>query len=288
METPAKYHPPWTTPPEGGLRFTVPEANNAPDLHGDLHNPDLVIFFGGNQFMALPEVMKAFLEAHPHIQRVYFETLPPGIVEQHLKRGSLVIGNLVVSARPDLFVAGKARIQRLADEGFLSETKPYFRNRLAIMVRKDNQEGVRSLNDLGRKGLRVSMPNPETEGIATKILEACRKAGGEGLVKRIMEEKVRTGEVFVTQIHHRQTPMRIMANLSDAGPVWHTEAVFQERIGSPISGIEIPKEHNVYGTTAAGVLKEASHREAASLFFEFLLSDGAQSVYRKYDFLPVD
>jgi molybdate transport system substrate-binding protein len=279
--------PPWTVPPRGGVHFTVACVNDVPDLHGDLHDPDLVIFFGGNQFMVLPEIISAFQKEYPEVEKIYFETLPPGIVEKQLKTGSLVMGNLKITAKPDLFVAGKERVKRLKEEGFLEEFKPYFRNRLAIMVGRGNPKEIHSLNDLGREEVRVAMPNREIEGIAEKIIEAYGKAGGRDLVGRILMEKVRDGTTFITQIHHRQTPMRIMLDLSDAGPVWYTEALFQKRIGNPIDLIEISDEHNVTGTAAAAIVKNAPHKKAARDFYQFLTGETAQRIYREFGFLPI-
>ncbi|MGB8424357.1 MAG: hypothetical protein WCD88_01115 [Desulfobacterales bacterium] len=74
----------------------MPDVNSVSDLHGDLHDPDLGIFFGGIQFMVLPELIKAFQERYPDVRGVFYETLPPGIIEQQLKSGSLVIGNLKI------------------------------------------------------------------------------------------------------------------------------------------------------------------------------------------------
>ncbi|MFW5810839.1 MAG: hypothetical protein ACOCWY_04490 [Thermodesulfobacteriota bacterium] len=105
--------PPWKEPPEGGVRFTVPCVNNVPDLHGNVENPDLIIFFGGNQFMVLPDIMAAFKQAHPQYQKIFYETLPPGILEEQIKTGSLVIGNLKITHRPDIFVAGEKRLRDL-------------------------------------------------------------------------------------------------------------------------------------------------------------------------------
>lgn len=40
-----KVSPPWETfEPDPGRRFTVPEVDNAPDLFGDIVDPDLVVF----------------------------------------------------------------------------------------------------------------------------------------------------------------------------------------------------------------------------------------------------
>jgi molybdate transport system substrate-binding protein len=283
-----KLHPPWQQPPSGGVSFTVDGINNVPDLHGEVENPDLVVFFGGNQFMALPEIMEAFRLQHPQYMRIFYETLPPGIIEEQMKSGSLVIGNLKITHRPDLFVAGEERLQRLHKErNIFMNIIPLYKNRLAIMVHEGNPKNIQTLKDLGRENVAVAMPNPETEGIAEKAMEAFRKAGGEELVKTIMERKVERGTTLITRIHHRQTPMRIMERKSDAGPVWYTEAVFQQNIGNPIGMVKIPDEENVVSTTAAAILKNAPHPEAADDFLRFLSGEKAAKIYKKYEFMPL-
>ncbi len=37
---------------------------------------DLVLFMAGNQFMVMDELLEEFRSLHPHIKRVFFETLP--------------------------------------------------------------------------------------------------------------------------------------------------------------------------------------------------------------------
>lgn len=231
-----------------------------------------------DQFMVVPELIKAFQEVHPECKSIFCETLPPGILDRQIKTGSLVIGNLKVTLKPDIFVAGQERIDDLDREGHFEETLAYFRNRLAMMVHKDNPKNISSLEDLGRSDVRVCMPDPETEGIARKAAQAFQKAGGNRLVTLIMEEKVKNGTTFVTQIHHRQTPMRIMDKKSDAGPVWYTEAVFQQTIGNPIGLIEIPGDQNIIGMTSAGVFRDAPHKEAALAFIDFLTTEKAQRI----------
>jgi molybdate transport system substrate-binding protein len=282
----ARIWPPWNPPPSGGVNFTVDQIDNVPDLHGDIVGPQLVVFFAGNQFMATDELMAAFRQAHPEVQRIYWETLPPGILAKQIEQGAVIIGNLRIAIKPDIYTAGTRRIQQFQDQGRFESVETYARNRLAIMVRKGNPKGVRSLKDLGGSGVRVSMPNPEWEGIANQIIGAYRKAGGEELANRIMREKVRSGTTFLTQIHHRQTPVRIMRGESDAGVVWYSEARFQQIIGNPIDLIEIAPDQNVTATYIAGVFKDAPHAAAARAFATFLVSAKAQAIFRKYGFLP--
>ena len=277
-------HPPWEESPEGGIVFTVPGIDNIPDLYGDIVDPDLTIFLGGNEFMVMPEIVKAFKKAHPQYGRVYYETLPPGIIEEQVRKGSLVIGNLRITLQPDLFTGGKEKIKKLDAEGWFDETVSYAGNRLAIMVHKKNPKNIHTIDDLGRSDVNVSMPDPEIEDIAKKIIKLYSKAGDDKLRKKIMEEKTGAGTTFITQIHHRQTPVRIMEGLSDAGPVWYTEAYFQKTIGNPLDIVEIPLSETTVSTSAAGRMKSAPHKQAASDFLQFLRKDEAQAIFRKYGF----
>ena len=285
----AKIEPPWGKPPTGGINFTVAGIDNVPDLHGDIINPNLVVFFAGNQFMVIPDLLEAFKKKYPQYQKIYVETLPPGILAKQLAEGSLIIGNLKITVKPDVFTAGEARIKEMqGKQNPFEKTAAYAHNRLAIMVYRGNPKKIKSLKDLGRKDVRVSMPNPAWEGVGNRIIEAYRKAGGKELEDKIMVQKVKTGTTFLTQIHHRQTPVRVMLLQSDVGPVWYTEAFFQEMIQNPISLVEIPEKDNVTATYVAGKLKGAPHQQAAEDFFNFLTSPEGQAVYKKYNFLPVE
>ena len=73
-----RFDPPWNIPPGDALNFTVPGVDNLPDIYGDINDPQLVIFMGGNQFMVLDELLAAFRKKHPQYQRILVETLPPG------------------------------------------------------------------------------------------------------------------------------------------------------------------------------------------------------------------
>jgi ABC-type molybdate transport system substrate-binding protein len=259
----------------------VAGIDNVPDLYGDINDPQLVIFFAGNQYMVIDELLQAFKKSYPQYQRIFAETLPPGILARQIKTGSLVIGNLRLTIQPDIYTAGKSRFEE--NKNAYSRTVAYTQNQLAIMVRQGNPLHIQSLQDLGKKEVRVSMPNPAWEGIGSKIEQAYIKAGGQSLKKRIMETKVKEGSTLLTRIHHRQTPLNILYGRSDAGPVWVSEALYHKSI-HPIDIIKIPTEQNVFVTYVAGALKAAPHPQAADDFLTFLSGQEAHSIYEKYGF----
>ncbi len=277
------FDPPWDTPPKSAVMFTVPGVDNVPDLFGDINDPQLVVFFGGNQFMVIDELIAAFKKAYPMYKRIFVETLPPGILAKQIEGGTLTIGNMRIDLKPDVYTAGKNRIDQTPE--WFSRTEVYAKNKLAIMVQKGNPKNIKGLADLGKSEVRISMPNPAWEGIGKRIEEAYVKAGGEELKKMIMDTKVKDSTTYLTQIHHRQTPMRILYNQSDAAPVWYTEVYYQKMIGHPVEMIEIPAKENIEAISVAGMLKAAPHKKAAKDFMDFMVSAKGKAVYKKYGFI---
>jgi len=280
------FMPPWNPPPEGGVHFSAPPFDAISDLHGDVVNPQLTVFFAGNQFMVVGDLMASFKKAYPQYTRVFVETLPPGILARQIETGSLVLGNLKIELKPDVFTGGKGSIaDKQKQFGWFADTYDYASNPLAILVAKGNPKGIKGLTDLAREGVRVSMPNPQTEGIARQIEASYRKAGGEALDTSIMKTKVADGSTFLTSIHHRQSPMRVLQGDSDAAPVWFTEAYFQQQIlHHPVETIAIAPSQNTTATYTAGRMKDAPHAQAARDFMTFMHSPAALAIYHKYGF----
>ena len=289
----AQQAPPWSRgksnpAPEKGYIFQVEDVDNVPDLHGNPNGAQLVLFIGGNQFMVLPELIGGFEKLHPELRgRIFYETLPPGILRRQMEHdGILTLGNLTLQVHADVYEAGARALAEMEQQGQVELPVHYASNQLEIMVHAGNPRGVRSLQDLGRDDLRLSMPNPAWEGVARQIEDSLRKAGGEPLARKVMDAKVKSGTTYLTHIHHRQTPMRIMSGKSDAGVTWSSEVRFQEKIGNPISGVAIPAKENTTAVYAAAVLRNAPHAAAARAWVGYLGSEEAQAAYRKFRFGP--
>ncbi|HEX3377967.1 MAG TPA: substrate-binding domain-containing protein [Candidatus Acidoferrales bacterium] len=285
--------PPWSKgennpAADKGYEFQVPDIDNVPDLHGNPDGAKLVLFIGGNQFFVLPELITAFEKLHPDLRgHIFYETLPPGILRKQMDNNNTVtLGNFTLKIQPDVYEADFDVLAGMDRQNLVEKPVSYATNILSIMVSASNPRKIRSLQDLGRPDVRLSMPNPQWEGIAKQSGDALRKAGGEPLFHAVYEEKVQNGSSYLTQIHHRQTAMRIMKGESDAGVTCSSEVRFQEKIGNPIAGIAIPADQNFTGTYGAAVLRNAPHAEAARAWVTFLNTPEAQAAYREYGFGP--
>lgn len=290
----AQKTPPWSKgannpAAEKGYVFQVPDVDNVPDLHGNPMNAKLVIFIGGNQFFVLPQLVQAFEQHHPELKgHIFYETLPPGILRRQIAaNGAITLGNLTIQVTPDVYEAGARVLHEMEQLGQVKNVVAYATNNLEIMIPAGNPKGIHSLNDLARPELTLSMPNPQWEGVANQIAASLRRAGGEPLYKAVYQDKVKSGKTILTEIHHRQTPMRIMAGQVDAGVTWASEVRFQESIGNPIQGVTIPSSQNTTAIYAGGVMANAPHAEAAAQWLEFLKTNEAQAIYHQYGFRSI-
>jgi ABC-type molybdate transport system substrate-binding protein len=290
----AQTMPPWSrgeNNPTGqtGYVFHVPDIDNVPDLHGNPVDAGLVLFIGGNQFFVLPQLVAAFEQQYPELKgHIFYETLPPGILRHQIAaNNTITLGNLTLQVKPDVYGAGARVLHEMEKEGQVKNVVEYTTNDLAIMVRAGNPKHIRSLQDLGKPNLLLSMPNPQWEGVANQIAASLRKAGGETLEQAVYRDKVKSGRTLLTEIHHRQTPIRIMNGTVDAGVTWSSEVRFQQRIGNPIEGVAIPAAQNTKAIYAAGIMKDAPHPDAAAKWLAFLESEQAQKIYREFGFQPV-
>jgi len=272
--------------PVAPARFSAPGFDRAADLHGNPDGADLVLFVAGNQWFVMPDLVAAFRAEHPSVRTVFYETLPPGVLGQQIASGELDIDDLTLRMHGDVYLSGRAGAAKLKAAGLIGSAVPYASNGLGIMVRAGNPLHITSMNDLGRRDVRVAMPNRKTEGIARQIEASYRLAGGEALDTTIMNTKVAAGTTVMTTIHHRETPAWILEGKVDAGPVWLTEARYQQRIGSGLVGVVIPASQSVIETYVASPITGAPHASAAQAFLAFLISPHAQAIYRSYGFAP--
>ena len=159
-------------------------------------DPKLSLFVGGNYFFAMAPLVSKFEELHPEFKgRIYWETIPPGLLVKQIENGgAITAGNMTWTVKADAYFAGYNKVKQLVSDGLLTgPAVPYVTNTLTIMIPKANPAHIAGLADLGKPDVRLAMPNPEFEGIARQIKASLIKAGGDALAKAVYEDKVKSG-----------------------------------------------------------------------------------------------
>jgi ABC-type Fe3+ transport system substrate-binding protein len=155
------------------------------------------------------------------------------------------------------------------------------------MVSEGNPEGIKTVLDLCRDDVRISQPGA-MENITRYITDMYRSAGGDALVKKIMDDKRAEGTTILTIVHHRETPLRMKKGTVDVGPVWATEVRNAQSVGlkveaiEPGEGLDQRDKVNYY----IAKLKNAPHPENATKFLSFMKTPQAQDIYKRFGFVP--
>jgi molybdate transport system substrate-binding protein len=271
--------------------------NIPPEREDDLHHlewansADLILFMAGNQFMVMEELIGAFRRESPETEKIFYETLPPGLELKQILAGGAIFRDQVIDAVPDIYASvSEKAIDRLEAAGWVEKKhcRLYLHNRLVLMVPAGNPLGIKRVDDLARPEVRISQPNPENEDIADHILGMYRQTGGEAFVARIMEEKKAEGTTLMTTVHHRETPERILSGKADVGPVWATEVVHAQRSGLSVEAVEpgenLDQRHRINYYVCR--LMKAPHPAAAERFLDFIVSRPARMIFADHGFVP--
>ncbi len=267
-----------------------------PDRADDLHNleiadsSDLVLFMAGNQFMAMEEIISDFQKKYPEVKKIFYETLPPGLELKQILAGGALFRDKTLDIYPDIYTSVNENGMKILERSGHINNDDYYlylHNRLTLMVPEGNPANVKSVLDMGSDDVRISQPDPENEDIAFHIMDMYRQAGGDSLVRRIMEEKRAEGTTILTIVHHRETPLRISKKTVDIGPVWNTEVIHARSCGLAFDVVEPGEELDQRDKINYYVCKlsNAPHQENAQKFLDFIISS-AQQIYKKYGFLP--
>jgi len=267
-------------------------ADRADDFHNlDIaDSADLVLFMAGNQFMVMKEIVSAFKKEYPDIQKIFYETLPPGLELKQILSGGALFRGEKIDVHADIYSSvNEKAMETLIEAGHIlkEDYHLYLHNRLTLMVQKGNPARIKSVADLGRGSIRISQPDPANEDIAFHIIDMYRQTGGDELVHRIMEKKRAEGTTIFTVVHHRETPLRILRKTVDAGPVWATEAIHAKASDLSFDVVEPGENFDQRSRINYYIckLKHARHPENADKFIEFIKSSEARQIYQKHGFL---
>ena len=260
--------------------ISLPEIppSRGDDLHGleYVDNADLVLFMAGNQFMVMDELLNLFQQAYPEIKKIFFETLPPGLELKQILAGAAKFGDKEVRVTPDVYTAvTEDAMKELFHKGHIDDYFVYLHNRIVLMVPEGNPAGIKAVNDLGRDEVRISQPGA-MEDITQYITDMYESAGGNALVKKIMDDKRAEGTTILTIVHHRETPLRIKKGTVDVGPVWATEVRNAMDTGLKVEAIEPGEgldQRDKVNYYIAG-LKKAPHPTNAEKFLSFMKPTG--------------
>lgn len=229
-------------------------GSSAAKLSGSVH-----VLAPATMTMSLPMLDKAFTGAHSGVS-----------VKPDIGHSPEQVTALHEGEPGDVFITTGAQSMTQAKQDGLLASSPvtFARNKLEIVVAKDNPKHITSLADLAKKGVTVVLASQmmPVGGYAmtalskahVKVHPASMEMGSPDIVNKVALGDADAGIVFVTDL--------------GGG-------------GSKVQGVEIPAADQVIAPYEAAVLKGASSSAAAQAYVASLTSAPAQMMLRKQGFM---
>mgnify|MGYP005832601249 CR=1 FL=1 len=183
----------------------------------------------------------------------------------------ILVSRIQLSRRGDVFLPGEMEyVEELAAKGLVRSRRPVAWLVPAILVKKGNPAGIRSLRDLARPGLRLGLGNPEACQIGRTAEALFRKNG-------IDLETIRERTAF-SSLTVNELGVQVEVGQIDAAIVWEPIARLHEKAAGTVS---IPAEENVVSPVGAAVLSVSEDPRAAEDFVRFLEAEESRAVFAR-------
>jgi molybdate transport system substrate-binding protein len=158
--------------------------------------------------------------------------------------------------------------------------KTFVRNRLAVIVPKDNPGGITELKDLAKPGLKIVLaaPGVPVGGYALTALDKMNADFGATFSQTVLSN------VVSQEDNVKQVVAKIQLGEGDAGIVYTSDVTPDAAV--KVTRIDIPDKYNVLATYPIAVLKAAPQADLAARFMDYVLSPDGQAILQKWGFIP--
>lgn len=214
---------------------------------------------------ALEELQTIYEKKHESI-KILFNFGGSGALQQQILQGAPV--DLFLSAAEDKFDA-------LVEEGMIDRQQgtDLLANELVLVVPKHNVQQIHSFEDLQQAG-KLALGTPETVPAG--------QYGMDTLKNMQLWDSLESKVVYTKDV--RQVLTYTETENVDAGIVYRTDALVSDKVDIVATADKSMHAPIIY---PVGVLKASKHTKEAEDFYQFLQTDDAMSVFKKYGFKGV-
>ncbi len=191
-----------------------------------------------------------------------------------------LLSNLAISKIGDLYLAGDYSFIEIArDRNLVEESIPLAGQYPVLAVARGNPKNIRSIRDLLRDDVRVSLGNPEAASIGKQTRLLVREYGDW----EALNAAIRDRGVFKPTVNEVANDIKIGA--VDAGIIWNS-TVFQYKT---LESIDIPGAESLNLHVTIGVLTSCKRPAEALRFARYLAApDRGLEEFDRFGFDPVD
>ncbi|MFS0656116.1 molybdate ABC transporter substrate-binding protein [Bacillus sp. 179-C3.3 HS] len=212
---------------------------------------------------ALKEMAADFEDQHANV-KITFNFGSSGALKQQISQGANV----------DLFLsAAKEPFDQLVQSGDIDQkhVKDLIQNELVLIVPKDHASSIKTFHDLTSLKGKIALGTPESVPAGTY--------GKETFTNLNIWEQIKRKVVYAKDV--RQVLSYVETGSVEAGIVYKTDALVSKSVRIVDQAKKDLHSPIVY---PIGIVKETDHMSEAKSFFNYLQTDTAASIFKKYGF----
>ena len=190
-------------------------------------------------------------------------------------------------AYADVFAsANMKQMNAVRESGLMNNSSVaiFTKNKLALIVPKDNPANIRNLTDLARPGIKIVMGTKDVP-VGDYALQIIARLGNDSAYGPDYETEV-MANVISQETNVNYVVTKVALGEADAGFAYVSDIT--EELASKIDNIVIPDEYNIIAEYPMGILLESKYPAESQVFMDLVMSDEGRAVLEKYGFAPVE
>jgi molybdate transport system substrate-binding protein len=250
---------------------SVPAAQPLPTA---IRNATLTVFAAASLTESFGEIGPLFEAEHPGVEVIL-----------NLAGSQQLAQQLAQGAPADLFAsANETQMAVAVDAGRVAagSQQVFARNRLVVVVPKDNPAGIQSLLDLARPGLHLVLAAADVP-VGKYSLEFLDKAGQDPAFGPGFKEGVLTNVASYEETV-KAVLTKVVLGEGDAGIVYLSDISLDN--ADKVGRLDIPDPQNSLATYPIAPVSDSAEPDLARAFIDLVLSPQGQEILTKFGFVP--
>ena len=190
-------------------------------------------------------------------------------------------------AYADVFAsANKKQMNSLKNSGLMNNSSIviFTRNKLSLIVPKENPAKIGNLSDLAKPGLKIVMGTKDVP-VGDYALQIINNLGNNSSYGPDYKTKV-LANVISQETNVNYVVTKVALGEADVGFAYVSDIT--EDLASKVDKIDIPDEYNIIAEYPMGILLESKYPTESQEFMNLVISDEGKAVLEKYGFAPVE
>jgi molybdate transport system substrate-binding protein len=159
----------------------------------------------------------------------------------------------------------------------------FAKNKISLIVPKDNPAGISKLSDLAKPGIKIVMGTKDVP-VGDYALQIIDKLGNDSSYGKDYKEKVLSNVISQeTTVNYVVT--KVALGEADVGCAYVSDVT--EDLASKVDKIDIMDEYNIIAEYPMGILLESKYPTESMDFMDLVMSNEGSAILEKYGFSPV-